>query len=107
MANGIIETTNLAQFNNLINELINGGPKRAVFAPWEMELLLDLGNCRIRPSSRQEVLRRYQRCVQKHFLRSQYKFPAPSSFLAEERARRRPHPVAPPVPQTTDVFAVN
>ena len=88
MGNGLIQTTNLAQFNNLIQELIQGGPKRAVFQPWEMELLLDFGTCRLRRSARGEVLRRYQRVVQQHFLRGQYAFPPPSAFLAEERARR-------------------
>jgi hypothetical protein len=88
MGNGLIQTTNLAQFNNLIQELIQGGPKRSVFQPWEMDLLLDFSTCRLRRSARGEVLRRYQRLVQQYFLRGQYAFPPPSSFLAEERARR-------------------
>lgn len=88
MGNGLIQTTNLAQFNNLIQELTQGGPKRTVYQPWEMELLLDFSTCRLRRSARSEVLRRYQRFVQQYFLRGQYAFPPPSSFLAEERARR-------------------
>jgi hypothetical protein len=88
MGNSFIQTSNLAQFNNLIQELIQGGPKRTVFQKWEMDLLLDFGTCRMRKSSRADILRRYQRTVQQYFLRGQYAFPAPSSFLAEERARR-------------------
>jgi hypothetical protein len=53
-----------------------------------MDLLLDFGTCRMRKSSRTDILRRYQRAVQQYFLRGQYAFPGPSSFLAEERARR-------------------
>jgi hypothetical protein len=88
MGNGFIQTTNLAQFNNLIQELIQGGPKRTVFQGWEMQLLLDFGTCRLRQSAREETLKRYQRMVQQYFLRGQYAFPPPSNFLAEERARR-------------------
>jgi hypothetical protein len=88
MVNGFIETSNLAQFNNLLQEIVQGGSKRSVYEKWEMDLLLDLGNCRIRKSSRAEVLKRYQRAVQRHFLRGEYLFPAPSTFLAAERARR-------------------
>jgi hypothetical protein len=101
MQNGLIQTTNLAQFNNLIQELIQGGPRRAVFETWEMELLLDFGTCRIRQSARGETLRRYQRTVQQYFLRGQYAFPPPSTFVAEERARRnrvRPAPLPVAVP---------
>jgi hypothetical protein len=65
-----------------------GGPKRAVYQPWEMQLLLDFGTCRLRRSARVEALKRYQRLVQQYFLRGQYSFPPLSTFLAEERARR-------------------
>lgn len=88
MGNSFIQTSNLAQFNNLIQELIQGGPRRTVFQKWEMDLLLDFGTCRMRKSSRADILRRYQRTVQQYFLRGQYAFPGPSSFLADERARR-------------------
>jgi hypothetical protein len=95
MGNELIYTTNLAQFNALIQELIQGGPKRTVFQKWEMDLLLDFGSCRLRQSARVEVLRRYQRSVQQSFLRGQYAFPPPSSFLADERARRNRVRMAP------------
>jgi len=88
MGNSFIQTSNLAQFNNLIQELMQGGPKRTVFQKWEVDLLLDFGTCRMRQSARGEILRRYQRTVQQYFLRGQYTFPPPSSFLADERARR-------------------
>jgi hypothetical protein len=93
MTNPLLETASLAEFNSLINELIQGGPSRSVFKRWELDLLLDFGNCRIRQSSRSDVLRRYQRAVQKQFLRGEYNVQPLSIFLAEERARRaRPSP---------------
>lgn len=88
MGYSFIQTSNLAQFNNLIQELIQGGPRRTVFQKWEMDLLLDFGTCRMRKSSRTDILRRYQRTVQQYLLRGQYAFPGPASFLADERARR-------------------
>jgi hypothetical protein len=86
MTNPLLETASLAEFNSLINELIQGGPSRSVFKRWELDLLLDFGNCRIRQSSRSDVLRRYQRAVQKQFLRGEYDVQPLSIFLAEERA---------------------
>src|SRR3954468_19906624 len=86
MINPLLETASLAEFNTLIHELIQGGPSRSVFKRWEMDVLLDFGNCRIRQSSRGDVLRRYQRAVQKQFLRGEYHFQPLSAFLAEERA---------------------
>jgi hypothetical protein len=88
MTNPLLETASLAEFNSLINELIQGGLSRSVFKRWELDLLLDFGNCRIRQSSRSDVLRRYQRAVQKQFLRGEYDVQPLSIFLAEERARR-------------------
>jgi hypothetical protein len=102
MENGFIETSNLAQFNNLLQELAQGAAKRSVYEKWEMDLLLDFGECRIRKSSRAEVLKRYQRTVQRHFLRGEYSFPAPSTFLAAERARRA-RPAAPAILEATTV----
>jgi hypothetical protein len=106
MGNSFIQTRNLAQFNNLIQELIQGGPKRTVFQKWEMDLLLDFGSCRMRQSSRADILRRYQRTVQQYFLRGHYAFPALSSFLAEERARRDRNKLAAPTTQEPSTLPV-
>ena len=84
----LIHTNNLAQFNILMAELIQGGPNRSVFQKWEMDLLLDFGACRIRKTARPEILKRYQRLVQTHMLRGEYSFAPFSVFLAAERARR-------------------
>jgi hypothetical protein len=56
----------LAQFNRLIQELLRGNMHRNTFRPWEIELLLDIEGCSLRESARRDVLRRYQKAVQRH-----------------------------------------
>ena len=56
----------LAQFNRLIQELLRGNMHRNTFRPWEVELLLDIESCNLRESAKREVLKRYQRAVQRH-----------------------------------------
>jgi hypothetical protein len=84
----LIQNVELGQFNRVIQELIQGGMKRSSFQTWEMEFLLDVDLCRIRKSSRAEVLRRYQRAVQKRISSGQAGFPKLSTFVETERARR-------------------
>jgi hypothetical protein len=56
----------LAQFNRLIQELLRGNMHRNTFRPWEIELLLDIESCNLREASKREILRRYQKAVQRH-----------------------------------------
>src|ERR1700683_585356 len=56
----------LAQFNRLIQELLRGNMRRNTFRPWEVELLLDIEACNLRESAKREVLKRYQKAVQRH-----------------------------------------
>lgn len=84
----LIQNVELGQFNRVIQELIQGGIKRSSFQRWELEFLLDLELCRIRKSSRAEVLRRYQRAVQKRISAGEPGFPKLSAFVETERARR-------------------
>jgi len=58
----------LSQFNRLIQELLRGNMNRNTFRPWEIELLLDIEACNLRDSSKREILRRYQRAVQRQIL---------------------------------------
>ena len=51
----------------LIQELIAGTVRRNVFTAWEMRLLLDLQNARMRRSSRPEVLRRYLKQIEQQY----------------------------------------
>src|SRR5215471_14760159 len=56
----------LAQFNRLIQELLRGTMHRNTFRPWEIELLLDIEACNLRESAKREILKRYQKAVQRH-----------------------------------------
>ena len=55
----------LNRFNRLISELLRGAIVRTTFQPWEVDLLLDMQNCEIEPRKRPEILRQYQKAVQK------------------------------------------
>lgn len=57
--------TILAQFNRLIQELLRGSVTRNTFRPWEIELLLDIEACELKPGAKRETLRRYQKAVQR------------------------------------------
>jgi hypothetical protein len=58
--------TVLAQFNRLIQELLRGSLNRNTFRPWEIRLLLDIEDCEFKDGNKREILRRYQRAVQRH-----------------------------------------
>ena len=55
----------LNRFNRLISEILRGVIVRTTFQPWEVELLLDMQGCEIEQRRRPEILRQYQRAVQK------------------------------------------
>ena len=78
----------LNRFNRLIGEVIRGVLARNSFQPWEVEILMDLENCHLERRRRLEILRQYQRAVEKQMATG----PGPpmklSEFLAM-RARRR------------------
>ncbi len=84
----------LAQFNRLIQELLRGNINRNCFQPWEIELLLDIEACHLRDANKREVLRRYQKAVQRLMENGA---PAPlklSAFLDANRARKEQMQVA-------------
>ena len=58
--------TVLALFNRLIGELLRGSLNRNTFRPWEIEILLDLEGCEFKEGNKREMLKRYQRAVQRH-----------------------------------------
>jgi hypothetical protein len=79
----------LSQFNRLIRELLRGSVNRNTFQPWEVELLLDFDTCEIRETGRREVLKRYQKAVQKQMEKGA---PMPmklSEYLSGLKERRR------------------
>jgi len=78
----------LAQFNRLLTELLRGNMNRNSFQPWEIEILLDIESCDLRDSNRREMLRRYQKAVQRDMERGA---PMPmrlSQYLDSLRARK-------------------
>ena len=58
------ERSDLAALSQLVMELVGGTLRRHVFTQCELQLLLDLQACRIRKSTKPEILRRYLRAVQ-------------------------------------------
>lgn len=93
------------RFNRLVKELLQGEVRRTCFQPWEVELLLDLQNCWLPPSRRQEALQRYQRAVQRQLERGETPPVKLSEFLGK-RARKVEIP-PPPGPPCHDTPAAN
>ena len=54
----------LNRFRRLIGELIRGETTRNTFEPWEIDLLLDFEACQL-PGRRLEILRQYQKAVER------------------------------------------
>jgi hypothetical protein len=55
----------LNRFRRLFNELMRGGITRNNFAPWEIELLLDFQACNLPARRRTDLLKQYQRSVER------------------------------------------
>jgi hypothetical protein len=55
----------LNRFRRLIGELLRGEMNRNSFAPWEIDLLLDLETCQLPSRRRLEILRQYQKAVER------------------------------------------
>jgi hypothetical protein len=55
----------LNRFNRLMTEILRGAIVRTTFQPWEVELLLDMQTCEVDSRKRQDILRQYQKAVQK------------------------------------------
>ena len=78
----------LNRFRRLITELIRGAVVRQSFQPWEVAILLDFETCTVEPKRRLELLRQYQRAVEKQLATG----PGPpmkfSEFLQLKSTRR-------------------
>lgn len=78
----------LNRFRRLIGEVIRGVLARNSFQPWEVEILMDLENCKLERRRRLDILRQYQRAVERQMTTG----PGPPMKLSEFlilRARRR------------------
>jgi hypothetical protein len=78
----------LAQFNKLIQELLRGSMNRNTFRPWEIEVLLDIDSCNLREANRREILRRYQKAVQRDLDRGSPTLMKMSEYLDRAKAKR-------------------
>jgi hypothetical protein len=84
----------LNRFNRLIGEVMRGVIARNSFQPWEVEILMDLENCQLERRRRMEILRQYQRAVERQMTTG----PGPpmklSEFLVLRERRREQSDVA-------------
>jgi len=55
----------LNRFRKLLGEVMRGALARNSFQPWEIEILMDLETCQINRRRRLEILRQYQRAVER------------------------------------------
>jgi hypothetical protein len=78
----------LMQFNRLMLELLRGQMNRNSFRPWEVEILLDIQACDFQNESRRDILRRYQKAVQKQMENGAATPMKVSEYLAGLRAKR-------------------
>jgi hypothetical protein len=78
----------LNRFKRLFGELMRGEISRNQFEPWEVELLLDFEACELPSRRRTDILRQYQRAVERQLDSG----PGPplllSQFLALRERRR-------------------
>lgn len=61
------ERSDLTSLSQLVQEVIGGTLRRNTFTECELQLLLDLQTCRIRKSTKPDILRRYLKAVQQQF----------------------------------------
>jgi hypothetical protein len=65
-ANDLVEKElMLNRFNRLMGELMRGVIVRNSFQPWEIDLLLDIEDCPLDRRRRVEILRQYQKAVER------------------------------------------
>jgi len=78
----------LNRFRRLIGELLRGEITRNSFEPWEIDLLIDFEICQLPSRRRQEVLRQYQRAVERQ-LETGLGPPIKLSHFLVQREQRR------------------
>jgi hypothetical protein len=78
-----------AQFNRLMNELLKGSIARNTFQPWEIEILLDIQAADLGNASEKEVLRRYQKAVQRAYDKGAKMPMKLTEYLGALKAKRR------------------
>jgi hypothetical protein len=74
----------IRQFNKLIQELLHGRLNRNTFQPWEIEILLDIDSCDLGDQNRRELLKRYQKAVNRYYERGGRTLLKLSEYLAKK-----------------------
>lgn len=80
--------TLLNQFNRLVQELLRGTMARNTFRPWEIEILLDIESCQLKDGQKREIMRRYQRAVQRQMEKGATAPMKLSEYLEANRLKR-------------------
>lgn len=93
------------RFDRLVKEVMQGQVRRTTFQPWEVSFLLDMDECRLTRSRRDEALHRYQRVVHRQVERGELP-PVRFSEFVGRRARKQA-PVPPSLPASQDPSALN
>jgi len=75
------------RFHRLVKEVLQGEVRRTCFQPWEVTFLIDLQDCRLTRSRRNEALRRYERVVGRQVERGELP-PVRFSEFVGRRARK-------------------
>jgi hypothetical protein len=73
----------LAQFNQLIEDVLAGTLRRSVFCPWEIAILVDMVRCNLRQSSKRDSLLRQYRNAMERYLRDGAEVPLKLSDYLE------------------------
>ena len=83
------------RFNRLLKELLTGEVSRNAFFPWEVDILLDIEEYPVRTSLRRQLLRRYQKAVNRDLERGATTPCKFSEYVQRnvERARRPQSPM--------------
>jgi hypothetical protein len=91
--------TVLTRFNRLIEQMANGEMRRHSFRLWEADILLDIMRCNASGMSMPQLLRRYQKAVQRQMSTGSHLQPMKLSEYLEslEVKRARSKPPAPKV----------
>jgi hypothetical protein len=78
----------LPRFNRLMQDVIKGSFQRTSFEPWEVELLLDIQGCVSEVETRRDLLKRYQKAVQKQLGRRGQRPMLLSEYVESLRSRQ-------------------
>lgn len=80
----------LAQFHRLMNDLIKGNFNRNTYQPWEIQVLLDIQGTAPDDAQQRDLLKRYQKAVQRAYEKGAKMPMLLSEYLESLKLRRVP-----------------